>query len=91
MEVISKLHAAGAALNERPRGPDFNEASIALMQQLRTADDPVRTAYTAILSRQPSSDEYHAAQTLAQRYGIADVVWSLVNTHEFLFGFRGGN
>jgi hypothetical protein len=58
-----------------------------LMNGIREAIDPVTYAYQAILARAPSAEEYQSAQQLYEEYGAADVVWALVNTHEFIFWF----
>jgi len=54
------------------------------------ADSPavVRTAFRAILGRSPSSSEFRAWSRTVQGEpveGVVDLVWTLVNSHEFRF------
>lgn len=54
----------------------------------RGADDKIRTAFLAILNRAPCSDELAMWQEdLArnERETVHDLIWTLVNTHEFRF------
>lgn len=53
-----------------------------------TDRDRVRVAYRSILGRDPNTAEQNAWKADVSRYGervIDDVVWTLVNSHEFLF------
>jgi hypothetical protein len=51
----------------------------------------VRTVYMAVLSRQPTAEEFSAAEAYFRTEGLtpqnaaADLVWALINTKEFLY------
>ncbi len=54
----------------------------------KTIEDGVKAAFMTILSRPPDDDESEIAIQEVKRNGAAgygNVIWSLVNTREFLF------
>ncbi|MEM7164673.1 MAG: DUF1549 domain-containing protein [Planctomycetota bacterium] len=58
------------------------------LQKTRRAGDKVRIAYVAILSRPPTDDEANEWRTIFADEGknaYKDLVWTLVNSHEFRF------
>ncbi|MDH3590911.1 MAG: DUF1549 and DUF1553 domain-containing protein, partial [Planctomycetota bacterium] len=58
------------------------------LTQARTPDATLRTAFWAVLNRAPTAREKSTWRTDISRNrkrGIQDLVWTLVNTHEFLF------
>jgi hypothetical protein len=80
-----------AMLNGFVEARILDERSAPLARALdgaKTARDKIRAAFVAVLSREPSADELamwsrDAAELGAQAY--RDLVWTLVNTHEFRF------
>ena len=56
-----------------------------IYEAVQNTEDPIDQAFRAILVRAPTPEERQAADQLAADYGVRDVVWSLVNTHEFMF------
>ena len=57
------------------------------LSEARGGKQTVRTAFWAVLGRAPSDAERRMWQKDVARDGkaVQDLVWTLVNTHEFLF------
>ena len=58
------------------------------MKNAGSKEDQIETAFMSILNRKPDSKETRAIKDALQKSGdnfYKDVVWVLINSHEFLF------
>ena len=58
------------------------------MIRARLPSEQIKTAYLGILSRQPNPEEMDMWLRLMRsdpRQATQDLIWTLLNTHEFLF------
>ena len=58
------------------------------MIRARAPAKQIDTAYVGVLSREPSPDEMSMWLRIMRsdpRQGTKDLIWTLLNTHEFLF------
>lgn len=74
-------------LDERPQAQRSGGVLDQLLAAAKTPDDKVRTAYLSLLSRKPTAAELTLWRAELQRGedGLRDLVWVLLNSHEFRF------
>ena len=69
----------------------LNQTQAVLRREMIRARVPakqIRTAYVGVLSREPNSEEMNMWLRIMRgdpRQGTKDLIWTLLNTHEFLF------
>jgi len=69
----------------------LNQTQAVLRREMIRARVPakqINTAYVGVLSREPSAEERDMWLRIMRgdpRQGTKDLIWTLLNTHEFLF------
>ena len=76
-EVVSKLNAPDGRL-------------LSLLESTTEDSEVIEELYLAVLSRYPTAEESqiqmeHVAASQSRTAGMKDVLWSLLNTREFVF------